>query len=182
LGVTVGGGAVQIVDLATLTGAIMVALGPAVAGLFSNSDTLAEQLATAAKAAGEKLWRLPLEEECVRLSLHFYRQSDVVEADKFDGAAEHVTGLPSRALRTPGAEHLEISVLRPRVQDWGWGSGWPPPIATESACGQSKSCSKLGLSLLMSAGTVEDLGIHMVNMRVSERSGNSLKPEKRLSI
>jgi leucyl aminopeptidase len=113
--VTVGGGAVQIVDLATLTGAIMVALGPAVAGLFCNSDALAEQLATAARAAGEKLWRLPLEDEYVHLSLHLYRQSDVGEAGKLDGAAKHVTGLPSRALKTPGAEHLEVSVLRPRV-------------------------------------------------------------------
>lgn len=55
----------QVVDLATLTGAIMVALGTAVAGLFANSDALADQLTTAARAAGEKLWRLPLEEECV---------------------------------------------------------------------------------------------------------------------
>ncbi|GAQ85857.1 cytosolic aminopeptidase family protein [Klebsormidium nitens] len=52
-----------VVDLATLTGAIMVALGTAMAGLFANSDGLADQLATAARAAGEKLWRLPLEEE-----------------------------------------------------------------------------------------------------------------------
>ncbi len=48
------------VDLATLTGAIMVALGQEHAGLFANNDELAENLAKAGKATGEKLWRLPL--------------------------------------------------------------------------------------------------------------------------
>ena len=49
------------VDLATLTGAIMVALGQERAGLFSNDDELANRLAEAGKATGEKVWRLPLE-------------------------------------------------------------------------------------------------------------------------
>ncbi|PYE88542.1 leucyl aminopeptidase [Phyllobacterium leguminum] len=48
------------VDLATLTGAIMVALGLHRAGLFSNDDTLAGQLSAAGEATGEKLWRMPL--------------------------------------------------------------------------------------------------------------------------
>jgi len=49
-----------IVDLATLTGAIIIALGHEHAGLFSNDDTLSEQLTGAGKAVGERLWRLPL--------------------------------------------------------------------------------------------------------------------------
>jgi leucyl aminopeptidase len=49
-----------IVDLATLTGAIMVALGQHCAGLFANDDTLAEQLTEAGKATGELVWRMPL--------------------------------------------------------------------------------------------------------------------------
>ncbi|SDO96851.1 leucyl aminopeptidase [Phyllobacterium sp. OV277] len=48
------------VNLATLTGAIMVALGVSRAGLFSNDDTLAAQLFDAGQATGEKLWRMPL--------------------------------------------------------------------------------------------------------------------------
>ncbi len=48
------------VDLATLTGAIMVALGQEYAGLFSNNDELAENLKKAGEATGEKLWRMPL--------------------------------------------------------------------------------------------------------------------------
>jgi leucyl aminopeptidase len=56
-----------IVDLATLTGAILVALGPWTAGLFSNDDALAGELLEAAKAAGEPAWRLPLPPEMEEL-------------------------------------------------------------------------------------------------------------------
>ncbi|MEK1853357.1 MAG: leucyl aminopeptidase [Phyllobacterium sp.] len=55
------------VNLATLTGAIMVALGVYNAGLFSNDDTLAEQLFDAGQATGEKLWRMPLGDEYDKL-------------------------------------------------------------------------------------------------------------------
>jgi leucyl aminopeptidase len=48
------------IDLATLTGAIMVALGQEHAGLFSNNDELADRLIKAGKETGEKVWRLPL--------------------------------------------------------------------------------------------------------------------------
>jgi leucyl aminopeptidase len=48
------------VNLATLTGAIMVALGQEHAGLFSNNDDLAKNLAEAGRKTGEKLWRMPL--------------------------------------------------------------------------------------------------------------------------
>ncbi len=49
-----------IVDLATLTGAMIVALGDQFGGLFSNDDALAEQLMSAGKATGDHLWRFPL--------------------------------------------------------------------------------------------------------------------------
>jgi leucyl aminopeptidase len=48
------------IDLATLTGAIMVALGQENAGLFSNDDDLSEKIAAAGKTTGEKVWRMPL--------------------------------------------------------------------------------------------------------------------------
>lgn len=51
-----------IVDLATLTGAIVICLGNEHAGLFSNNDTLAARLKEAGDLTGEKLWRLPLAE------------------------------------------------------------------------------------------------------------------------
>jgi len=49
-----------VIDLATLTGAILVALGHEHAGLFSNDDTLAERLSQAGREEGEAVWRLPL--------------------------------------------------------------------------------------------------------------------------
>ncbi|MBT5108853.1 MAG: leucyl aminopeptidase [Rhodospirillaceae bacterium] len=49
------------IDLATLTGAIIIGLGHEHAGLFSNDDALSDQLAAAGRASGEKVWRLPLD-------------------------------------------------------------------------------------------------------------------------
>ncbi len=49
-----------IIDMATLTGACIVAFGETVAGLLSNSDDLAETISEAAEVTGEKVWRLPL--------------------------------------------------------------------------------------------------------------------------
>jgi leucyl aminopeptidase len=51
-----------IIDLATLTGAVIVALGHHCAGLFSNNDELASRLLEAGKTVGEEVWRLPLHE------------------------------------------------------------------------------------------------------------------------
>ncbi|WP_233265331.1 leucyl aminopeptidase family protein [Leifsonia sp. AG29] len=50
-----------IVDIATLTGAALMALGPLTAALFANDDTLAGRVTEAAASTGEQLWRLPLE-------------------------------------------------------------------------------------------------------------------------
>jgi leucyl aminopeptidase len=52
-----------ILDLATLTGACLVALGTKIAGLFSNDDPFAEKVASASKATGERIWRLPLDDD-----------------------------------------------------------------------------------------------------------------------
>jgi leucyl aminopeptidase len=49
-----------IVDLATLTGAMVIALGHEHAGIFSNDDRLADKLLAAGRASGDKLWRFPL--------------------------------------------------------------------------------------------------------------------------
>jgi leucyl aminopeptidase len=56
-------GAERIVDLATLTGAVIVALGSTYAGLMSNNDEWAERVAKAGRRTGEIVWRLPLHEE-----------------------------------------------------------------------------------------------------------------------
>ena len=56
-----------IIDLATLTGAILVSLGHEWAGLFSNNDELASDLLKAADELGDQLWRMPLAEPFDRL-------------------------------------------------------------------------------------------------------------------
>ena len=48
------------INLATLTGAIVVALGAQMAGLFSNDDQLAGDLVKAGEDTGERLWRMPM--------------------------------------------------------------------------------------------------------------------------
>jgi leucyl aminopeptidase len=53
----------QIIDFATLTGAVMIALGTHRAGLFSNNNILSKKLEIAGEISGEKLWRLPIGEE-----------------------------------------------------------------------------------------------------------------------
>jgi leucyl aminopeptidase len=57
---------VCVIDLATLTGAVIVALGHHHSGLLSNNDKLAEKLIEAGKTCGEPLWRLPLGEMYVK--------------------------------------------------------------------------------------------------------------------
>lgn len=52
-----------IIDLATLTGASMVALGPKIAALMSNDDDLARAVISASEAVGERVWRLPLPDD-----------------------------------------------------------------------------------------------------------------------
>jgi leucyl aminopeptidase len=56
-------GAERIVDLATLTGAVIVALGSTYAGLLGNDEELAERIAAAGERTGEIVWRLPLHPE-----------------------------------------------------------------------------------------------------------------------
>ena len=62
------------VDLATLTGAIIISLGNDFGGLFSNDDTLSENLLAASKATGEPLWRMPLPDQ-------YNKQIDSMVAD-----------------------------------------------------------------------------------------------------
>ncbi len=53
----------EIIDMATLTGAIVVALGSTVAGIFSNNDDLAEEIFQAGEHTQERVWRLPIYDE-----------------------------------------------------------------------------------------------------------------------
>jgi len=98
-----------IVDLATLTGAIIVSLGSEYAGLFSNDDKLSKQLVEAGKKVEEKLWRMPLHK-------NFDKLLDSKNADmqniNYVGGAGSITAAQFLqrfiTIKTPWA-HLDIA-------------------------------------------------------------------------
>ena len=57
-------GASKVIDIATLTGAVIIALGNETAGIVSNNDSLCEEIISAGKRAGENYWRLPSLPDC----------------------------------------------------------------------------------------------------------------------
>ena len=61
-------GADRVIDLATLTGAVVVALGSTYAGLIANDDELADAVSRRGERSGELVWRLPLHEEYKQLT------------------------------------------------------------------------------------------------------------------
>jgi leucyl aminopeptidase len=75
-------GPTRIIDLATLTGSIVIALGEEVAGLMTTSDELAERLVAAARATGESLWRMPLPKNYKKLL-----QSEIADLKNIGGRA-----------------------------------------------------------------------------------------------
>ena len=96
------------VDLATLTGAVIVALGHDNAAVFGNDDRLAERLIAAGKAVGEHLWRLPLADSYNRAI-----DSDVADVKNIAGdrAAGSIIGaqfLQRFVNKVPWA-HLDIA-------------------------------------------------------------------------
>ena len=114
------------IDLATLTGAIMVALGKEYAGLFSNDDKLAGELVDAGLATGEKVWRMPL-------SKGYDKLIDSKNADmkniggRFGGAITAAQFLQRFVKDTPWA-HLDIAgtaLDSPKDElNQSWSSGW----------------------------------------------------------
>src|SRR5207248_10427307 len=56
-------GATHLIDAATLTGACVVALGGVNAGVFANNEEMVERFASSLERSGEKMWRLPLDDE-----------------------------------------------------------------------------------------------------------------------
>jgi leucyl aminopeptidase len=114
------------VDLATLTGAIMVALGTEYAGLFSNNDELAERLTKVGLATGERVWRMPLGPE-------YDKQIDSQFADMKNTGNRHGGSITAAQFlqrfvgETPWA-HLDIAgtaMGAPKTEiNHSWGSGY----------------------------------------------------------
>jgi leucyl aminopeptidase len=101
-------GAERIVDLATLTGAVIVALGSTYAGLMSNDDELAAQISAAGERTGELVWRLPLHEEYDELIKGAYGDLDNAPEARKAGTIVGGTFLKNFVGETPWA-HLDIA-------------------------------------------------------------------------
>lgn len=98
-----------IIDLATLTGAIIVALGEEYAGLFSNNDELSEELYKIGNEINEKVWRLPLHENYNKLMNSSYAD---VQNINYAGGAGSITAaefLQRFILKNTPWVHLDIA-------------------------------------------------------------------------
>jgi leucyl aminopeptidase len=119
-----GEGAERIVDLATLTGAVIVALGSTYAGLMSNDDALAEQVAAAGERSGEIVWRLPLHPEYDELIKGTYGDLDNAPDGRKAGTIVGATFLSNFVGGVPWA-HLDIA-----GSAWELGRGYAPKGAS----------------------------------------------------
>jgi leucyl aminopeptidase len=121
------------IDLATLTGAIIVALGQEYAGLFANDDKLAERLIRAGRETGERVWRMPLGPE-------YDKMIDSKFADMKNTGGRHGGAITAAQLlqrfveKTPWA-HLDIAgtgMGSPQTDiNRSWGSGFGVRLLNE---------------------------------------------------
>jgi leucyl aminopeptidase len=123
-------GCTHLVDAATLTGAVVVALGMVNAGIFASTDDMYERFSAANKIAGEKMWRLPLDDE--------YKETlksniaDMVNAgSRYGGAIFAAMFLKEFAEDTPWI-HLDIAGTAWMEENKPWIAKGPSGIALRS--------------------------------------------------
>ena len=123
-------GCTHLVDAATLTGAVVVALGYTNAGIFANDDDMYERLKAANTKAGEKMWRMPLDEEYkdqIRSSI-----ADIMNSGgRWGGAATAAMFLKEFAEDTPWI-HLDIAGTAWMEDQKPWIAKGPSGIALRS--------------------------------------------------
>jgi leucyl aminopeptidase len=123
-------GCTNLVDAATLTGAVVVALGFNNAGVFANDDAMFERFHSANKKAGEKMWRLPLDDEYkeqIRSSI-----ADIMNTGgRWGGAITAAMFLKEFAEETPWI-HLDIAGTAWMEEQKPWIAKGPSGIALRS--------------------------------------------------
>jgi leucyl aminopeptidase len=114
------------VNLATLTGAIMIALGKEHAGLFSNNDQLSERLTASGLATGEKVWRMPLAPEYDKLIDHDVADMKNI-GGRYGGAITAAQFIQRFVNNVPWA-HIDLAGTamdsNKSAISQGWASGW----------------------------------------------------------
>jgi len=123
-------GCTHLIDAATLTGAVVVALGYVNAGVFANDDTIYGRFSRANEKAGEKFWRMPLDEE--------YKESiksniaDIINSGgRWGGAVTAAMFLKEFAEETPWI-HLDIAGTAWMEEQKPWIAKGPSGIAVRS--------------------------------------------------
>lgn len=101
-------GATEIIDLATLTGACMIALGAEIAALFSNNESLKERIKKAADSAGEKMWELPLIDDYKDLNKSEVADISNIPSTRYGGTITAALFLQEFIDNKPWA-HLDIA-------------------------------------------------------------------------
>jgi leucyl aminopeptidase len=114
------------IDLATLTGAIMVALGKEYAGLFSNSDELSARLYDQGLATGEKVWRMPLSPEYDKMI--DFEVADMKNIGGRNAGAITAAQFLQRFVNNVPWAHLDVAGTAMdssrNAINQSWGSGW----------------------------------------------------------
>ncbi len=137
-------GCTHLVDAATLTGAVVVALGSANAGMFANDDAMYERFHQANENAGEKMWRMPLDDEYqeqIRSDI-----ADIVNSGgRGGGAITAAMFLKEFAEDTPWI-HLDIAGTAWTDEQKPWIAKGPSGVALRSLVQfvQDFSCQKHG--------------------------------------
>ncbi|GHS99884.1 putative cytosol aminopeptidase [Synergistales bacterium] len=98
-----------IIDMATLTGACAVALGSWTSGLFTSDDELAKSLMSSSKARGERLWRLPMDDEKIGESLKSKFADIVNSGSRYGGATFAAMFLAEFVEKDIPWAHLDIA-------------------------------------------------------------------------
>ena len=123
-------GCTQLIDAATLTGAVVVALGYVNAGVFSNDEQMYERFNRALEKAGEKFWRLPLDDEYkenIRSNI-----ADIVNSGgRWGGAVNAAMFLKEFAEETPWV-HLDIAGTAWMEETKPWIAKGPSGIAVRT--------------------------------------------------
>ena len=126
-------GCTHLVDAATLTGAVVVALGYANVGAFSNDDAIYERLLKANAEAGEKMWRLPLDDE-YKENIKSTIADMVNSGGRWGGAINAAMFLQEFAEDTPWI-HLDIAGTAWMEDQKPWIAKGPTGIALRSLVG-----------------------------------------------
>ena len=118
-----------VIDIATLTGACIIALGHEYAGLFSNHNPLAHELLTAGNMINDKCWQMPLAEE-YQNKLNS-KVADLVNVGGKDGASITAACFLSRFTKKYHWAHLDIAGTSRYRQEEGMATGKPVPLLAQ---------------------------------------------------